>query len=425
VGAEWGQQTMGVESDRAFRFTEFGIEQAIKLVRDGRAETKKNGRRVWRDAGDTHGLHIAVGHRGATFWRIAKVGGRKVETRIGDATAMRISVARDKARQLAAGVKEAAAAPIRVRTDGVTVDQAWKAYIDDATSGKFVAGRKPAGASTIKSYEELYAPHLKKTFGKKSLHNLAKHVGDIHEKLRSKPATANRLLQVIRNLFTHAAINGNWTTPNPTINAVTGRALKKYEVKPRKRYLNTAEASRVLAYAETEIDPWKDFWRLLVLTGVRSSTLRNMKWAHVDIRSESTWSIPTTKNGDPLMLPLVSMAADILRGRLAAAPKKKGEPVSDYVFPMKEDPKRCIVDLDHAWARVKEKAKLDDVRIHDLRHTAGSWATQGGTNLPAVGKMLGHRSHNSTAIYAHADIAGARAGFEIVQARLVEAGANK
>jgi integrase len=88
---------------------------------------------------------------------------------------------------------------------------------------------------------------------------------------------------------------------------------------------------------------------------------------------------------------------------------------------MQEDRTRCIVDIDHAWTRVKEESGIKDVRIHDLRRTAGSWATQAGAPLPAVGKMLGHKSHNATARYARADIASARGAAELVADRLREA----
>lgn len=183
----------------------------------------------------------------------------------------------------------------------------------------------------------------------------------------------------------------------------------------------------MLTYAATEPQPWRDFWRLLILTGVRASTLREMKWAHLDLRAEaSTWAVPTSKNGDPQLVPLTDTAADVLKQRLHDAPKgKKGKPQSEWVFPMRDDPGKCIADLDHAWNRVKEHAQLDNVRIHDLRRTAGSWATQGGAPLPAVGKLLGHRSHNSTAVYARADITAARDAAKIVEDRLREAEAKK
>jgi len=425
-----------IGSVRAFPFTETRVEDAMRLVAAGKVQTKSDGRRYWRDAGSPHGLILLAGARGGTYYRLHKQAGKKVFTRIGDATAMRVAKAREAALKLAGGDATAAAKPIRVRTDGITIAEAWKAYIADVESGDFIAGRKPTAASTVASYKILFNAHVGRPYGKKSLHHLSRMVPELHRKLKDKPVTANRLVQVVRNLFTHAARTGNWDRPNPTIDQVTGRGLKKYTVASRSRHLTTAEAARVLAYAATEQQPWKDFWRLLILTGVRASTLREMKWAHLDLReAESTWAVPTTKNGDPQLVPLTDTAAAILRERLAAAAKhdgkgngnskRKGKPASEWVFPMRDDPTKCISDLDHAWNRVKDNAPLDDVRIHDLRRTAGSWATQGGAPLPAVGKMLGHRSHNSTAVYARADISAARAAAEIVEARLEEAGETK
>jgi len=415
-----------IGSVRAFPFTEARVEDAIRLVASGKVQTKADGRRYWRDAGSPHGLILLAGARGGSYYRLHKQAGKKIFTRIGDATAMRVTKAREAALKLAGGDTTAAAKPIRVRTDGMTIAEAWKAYIADVESGEFIAGRKPTAASTVASYKILFNAHVGRQHGKKSLHHLARMVPELHRKLKDKPVTANRLVQVVRNLFTHAARTGNWDRPNPTIDQVTGRGLKKYTVASRSRHLTTTEAARVLAFAAGEPQPWRDFWRLLILTGVRASTLREMKWAHLDLRkADSIWAVPTTKNGDPLEVPLVETAARILSERLAAAPMHKGKPASVWVFPMRDDPKRCISDLDHAWNRVLEHAPLDGVRIHDLRRTAGSWATQGGAPLPNVGKLLGHRSHNSTAVYARADTKGARAAAEIIEARLLEAGAKK
>jgi integrase len=421
-----------IATDTAFPFTEARIEEAIRRVAAGDVPTDGEGRRLWRDSGSPHGLYLRASASGGTYYRIHKAKGRKVKTRIGDALTMRVTKAREAALKLAGGDATAAAEPVRVRTDGITIKAAWAAYIADVESGDFVAGRKPTAPSTIASYKILFDAHVGRPYGTKSLHYLARAVPELHRKLKGKPATGNRLVQVIRNLFMHAARTGSWDKPNPTLDPVTGRGIKKFTVPSRSRHLTTAEASRVLAYAMKEPQPWRDFWRLLILTGVRASTLREMKWAQLDLRdAESSWSVPTTKNGDPQMVPLTDTAAAILCERLSAAPKHvgkskhRGKPISEWVFPMRDDPKVCIADLDHAWARVKEGAPLDGVRIHDLRRTAGSWATQGGAPLPAVGKMLGHKSHNSTAVYARADTKAARAAAEIVEARLLEAGARK
>jgi integrase len=417
---------MGIESDRAFPFTESRIEEAIKLVRGGAAETKANGRRVWRDAGSPNGLHLVVGLKGAAFYRIAKVAGRKTEVRIGDALAMRVTKARDAARALAAGDKSAAAPPVRVRTDGATVAELWAAYLAAASSGEFIAGKKRTAASTLKSYGCLYAAHLKAAYGKRSLHALAADVTKLHKRLLTKPVTANRLLQVCSNLFVFAARNGMWDKPNPTLDPITGRTIPKHHVASRRRYLTTAEASRVLAFAATEPDPWCDFWRLMILTGVRVSNVREMKWAELDLRDGAAiWAIPHTKNGEPHESPLADDAVAILRDRLKRAPKGTGKnankPASLWVFPLKEDPTRCIVDTDHAWGRVREAAGIKDVRQHDLRRTAGSWATQAGAPLPAVGAFIGDKSINAAAVYARSDTTQARAVADAVASRLREA----
>jgi integrase len=255
---------------------------------------------------------------------------------------------------------------------------------------------------------------------------LAKDVHAIHKRMHSKPVAANRLLQVVSNLFVHAARSGYWDKPNPTLDPITGRTIRKYPVASRSRWFTTAEAARILAYAATETDPWRDFWPLLILTGVRVSNLREMKWAQLDLRdSDATWSIPITKNQEPHVVALSPEAVAILHRRLDAAPKSGNgrhlRPSSPWVFPMKEDTTRCISDCDHAWARVKEHAPLDDARIHDLRRTAASWATQAGAPQAAVGMFIGDKSANATAVYARADTASKAVTAKLVAERMAEA----
>jgi integrase len=410
----------------AFPFTEDRLDRAAALVRDGRIEVGASGRRKWRDDGNPHGLHVLVGRRRSTFVRIAKVSGKLVEQRIGDVATIPLKKARQSALKLAGGDKSAAAPPLRIRTDGATVDEVWKAYIEAASSGEFIAGRKRTAASTLKSYGFLYNPHIKPKYGKKSLHALAAAVHVLHKELRNKPVIANRLLQVVSNMFVFAARNGMWDKPNPTLDPITGRAIRKHHVAARARFLTTVEAARVLAFAATEPDPWCDFWRLMILTGIRVSNVREMRWAQLDLRDTgATWAIPTTKSGQPHESPLSADAVAILRARLERAPrgtgKDKNAPASPWVFPMAEDHTRCIVDTDHAWNRVREAAGIKDVRQHDLRRTAGSWATQGGAPLTAVGQFIGDRSINATAVYARSDTTQARQVAEIIERRLREA----
>ena len=60
-----------------------------------------------------------------------------------------------------------------------------------------------------------------------------------------------------------------------------------------------------------------------------------------------------------------------------------------------------LSNLDEAWQRIRVRAKLDDVRIHDCRHSYASRALALGEGLPMIGKLLGHRKVTTTARYAH------------------------
>jgi hypothetical protein len=231
---------MDYETTRSFPFTEARIEAAMQAVHSGLVTLDHTSRRWWRDAGDRHGLMVLVSRRGAAYYRVHKAKNKQHRVRIGDATTMRVSKAREIALKLAGGDRQAAPPPARVRTDGITVGQAWKGYFEDASNGVFIAGRKPTAASTLKSYRELYDPHLEPKYAHKSLHALARDVQRLHESFRDRPAAGNRLLQVVSNLFVHAARTGTWEGPNPTLDPITGRTIRKHAIASRSRWLTTA-----------------------------------------------------------------------------------------------------------------------------------------------------------------------------------------
>ncbi len=84
---------------------------------------------------------------------------------------------------------------------------------------------------------------------------------------------------------------------------------------------------------------------------------------------------------------------------LEALPRRAGNP---WVFPGRVPDGRCSESaLDNAWRAVREAARLEDVRIHDLRHSFASRALALGETLPVIGKLLGHSDIETTARYAH------------------------
>ena len=71
------------------------------------------------------------------------------------------------------------------------------------------------------------------------------------------------------------------------------------------------------------------------------------------------------------------------------------------MFPSPQDPLRPISVNLAVWRLVKERAGLDGVRLHDLRHTYASYAVMQGIPLPTVARLLGHRHVRMTLRYAH------------------------
>ena len=110
---------------------------------------------------------------------------------------------------------------------------------------------------------------------------------------------------------------------------------------------------------------------------------------------DGAWRIPETKSGEPVPVHLPAKAVEILRRRLGEA---NGCP---WVFPGgKKNSASHLTSPKLAWQRVTTAAGLDGLRVHDLRHTLGSWQAIAGSSLGIIGKSLGHKSQQSTAVYA-------------------------
>jgi integrase len=401
---------------KAFHFTEARCRQALQAVVDGDLDTDARGKRFWRDLGCPQ-LQLRVTRNGtASFYRVGRNGPRVVFQCLGKLADMRVADARKACDEIRANRTLAAqVVPSRRRNGQQSIGDAWQAYYDAAGAGTFIVGRKRLEKSTLQSYKNVYDPHLK-PHADKSLQWLAESFRGMFEKLgQTKPAAANRFLQVVKNMFQFAAKQGKWSGLNPVIDPASGRPYQKNSIPQRERFLYNKEMKRLDAALDAEGQPWRDFFMLALLTGQRKGNIQSMRWSDIHLQ-DATWHNGTTKNGLPVRVPLVQEAVRILRER-----RKRTANPGEWVFPMRKDPGRHIEDADHAWSRIREAAKLPDVRIHDLRRTAGSWATQGGANMPEVGKLLGHKSLTSTQVYARADNRAARKAADLTMRRLTEA----
>ena len=112
-------------------------------------------------------------------------------------------------------------------------------------------------------------------------------------------------------------------------------------------------------------------------------------------------------------MPLNQPAVEILK----SLPVTEGNP---YVLPGRNGLGH-LVNIDKPWRRIRKAAGLEDVRLHDLRRTVGSWLAQDGISLHLIGKVLNHADAKTTAVYAHFDDLDQRRALEEHGASIVSA----
>ena len=132
-----------------------------------------------------------------------------------------------------------------------------------------------------------------------------------------------------------------------------------------------------------------DIVRLLLLTGCRKSEIVRLRWSEVH---EEFLVLADAKTG-PRKVPLNSRARNIIDRQ-----PRSGSP---YVFPSPRDPSRPRGAELGLWPRVRREAGIEDVRLHDLRHTHASHAVINGVPVPVVSRLLGHADVGMTLRYAH------------------------
>ena len=128
-----------------------------------------------------------------------------------------------------------------------------------------------------------------------------------------------------------------------------------------------------------------------MLTGCRKREILCLRWEDVAL-DDNELRLPDAKTG-ARVVSLSPLAVKLLSG----LPRMEGNP---WVIPGRK-PGTHLRDLNDAWKVIRTRAGLEDVRIHDLRHSYASRALALGESLPMIGKLLGHSQVETTARYAH------------------------
>jgi len=268
-------------------------------------------------------------------------------------------------------------------------------------------------------------------------------------------ATVNNVRALASGLF-GKAIEWSYVAENPV------RGIKTRKAAKRDRFLQSTELPRFFSsVAEEPNETIRDFFLLSLLTGARRANVLAMRWNQLGL-DEGLWRIPDTKNGTPQNVTLCPEAVEILSARRQGAQ-------SSFVFPG-EGKSKHLVEPKNGWERIFDRdelkqltarinaagggfavssgesptdalnrarriaqrlkidcegCRINDLRIHDLRRTLGSWQAKQGASLAIIGKSLNHKSQQATAIYARLDLDPVRASVNTATAAMLQAGGIK
>lgn len=242
-------------------------------------------------------------------------------------------------------------------------------------------------------YDERDVPRFLGHWFQRKLSAISKQeIQELHEKVRSENGLyqANRLLSRIHGVY-NKAIEWGWEGVNPA------QGIKKFKEKSRARFLHPDELPRFFESLDAEQnDTIRDYIYVSLFTGVRKTNVLEMRWEDIYL-DRREWLVPETKNGEPLCTHLIEQIVDLLKARLT----KYGR--GAWVF---EGTGKTghLMEPKAGWKRILNRAGIKELRLHDLRRTFGSWQAATGANSYMIGHSLGHKSPQSTAVYARLNL---------------------
>ena len=378
------------------------MTSAAKKITKRTVDSLKAGDVVWD--GDVRGFGVRCQRRDKTYVLKCRYQGRQRWLTIGKhGSPWTPEKARKEAVRLLgliASDKDPAQARDEAKND-LTVTELCDLYVAEGCSLK-----KP---STIANDRGRIERHIKPLLGRKHCRHVTK--GDV-EQMRNNIAAGKTVADIKTGVYGRAIVTGGKGTANKAVSllgaifsfAVDRRirpdnpahGVRMYPNKRHERFLSPAELTRLgQALTEAESNGTNPFAiaaiRLLLLTGARRGEILSLRWENVDF-DRAYLRLLDSKTGQKL-IPLGAPALSVLE----ALPRVS---VNPHVLPGGREG-QPLVNIAKVWRAVRQAAGLDDVRLHDLRHSFASVGAAGGDSLLVIGKVLGHRDIATTARYAH------------------------
>jgi integrase len=357
---------------------------------------------LWRDielAG--FGLRVMPSARRYYFARYRNKHGRSRWFTIGEHGKVTVDAARAKARQIFQAVADGddPSAEREAFRVAPTVNDLLDRYITDHVERK----NRP---NTVAAFKGIVERDLRPALGLLKVAAVSRQDMDrFHRGRSATPRQANLILAVCSKAFSLAELWGmraDGTNPCAKI--------ERYPENHRERFLSAEELGRlgvILRQAETVGLPWKTGGRtlytrvitgaieLLLFTGCRLSEVLNLRWEQIDFHA-GTIALTETKSGRPQVVVMNAPARQVLKELEQAK-------ASEWVLPSPTEAKRSLSKgtIETIWSRIRTAAGLEDVRMHDLRHTVGTYAGQSGANAFLVRDLLRHKNLAMTGRYVN------------------------
>jgi integrase len=315
--------------------------------------------------------------------------GRSIRLKIARVGDLSADQARDRARELIAEIvlgrdpaserREARLAE-RARRMAPTVQHLAEEWLAHGQTRAGLAWREP----TAEAYRRAVARHILPELGRLRVEAVErKHIRAMLASVKH-PIARNRTLAAVRAMFSHAVRSDDWQL---SINPAAG--IGAAPENKRHRYPQNGELQRLVEALQGRDDRASKFIMMLLLTGARRGELLASRWADFDLDA-GTWVKPegTTKTRRTHRIPLNQQAVELLREIKAVEP----------FWPFG---RLRLAQIRVAWEEVKREARIEDLRVHDLRHFHASLLASMGLSLPVIGALLGHASQSTTQRYAH------------------------
>ncbi len=270
---------------------------------------------------------------------------------------------------------------------------------------KFILEHAPKVSTSMQRNYKAALNHLIPIFGGLNLLSISPKIISQYKVLRKdkgvKPATINRELAMLSKAFNLAIREWEWIKDNPVSNVA-----KEKENNERERWLAEDEEKRLLEYCPKWL---REIIVFALHTGLRQDEILSLEWARVNLLRK-TALINNTKNGESRTIPLNKIALDVLLNRSKVRSIK-----NDYVFFNRNGKKINACNLRTSFYIVLRKAKIEDFRFHDTRHTFCTRLAQKGIDIYKIAKLAGHKDIKMTQRYSHHCPESLRDGVEVLE----------